>query len=195
MLRTADDTAILQDLPKGQRQRAHGFPITPTFDALSYFNLQWFAGARMNLSSYVKEIQPLTYEEASPAAKVDVVVINLRYYHAMYAADSSDTPNGHTHISMRPYQFLTRGAPQSALYFADVYIDNVTGLPSSVHFTGPENRDFTVDYGTIENHWLITHAHYEETLFGPLRIGALHVIANATYDSFTFPTAPPDPQL
>jgi len=31
--RTKDDYAVLQDLPNGQRQYAHSFPLIPTFDA------------------------------------------------------------------------------------------------------------------------------------------------------------------
>jgi hypothetical protein len=194
MLRTSDDAAILQDLPKGQRQRARGFPVSPTFDALSYFTLQWSANARMALTAYVKDVHPLTYANVSPTPQADVVVINLRYYHATYAADSSDAPNGRTHISMYPYEFLMRKAPKNALYFNDLYIDNTTGLPASVRFKGPTST-FSVEYGRIENHWLVGKAHYEETLFGPLHIGAMHIIADAIYDGFSFPSTPPDPQL
>jgi hypothetical protein len=195
MVRTRDDLAVLQDLPKGQNQVAHGFPVTPTFDALSYFTLQWFANAHMALSAYVKNVQPLTYTEPSPTEKPDVIVVNLRYYRAAYAPDSSDAPDGHTHIMLQPYQFVTRNAGKSAFYFSDVTIDNASGLPSRVHFIGPDDRDFSVDYSTIENHWLVTHAHYEETLFGPLHIGAVHVIADAAYDRFSFPNIAPDPRL
>ena len=34
--RTQDDYAVLQDLPQGQRQYGHSFPLVPTFDAISY---------------------------------------------------------------------------------------------------------------------------------------------------------------
>jgi hypothetical protein len=47
----------------------------------------------------------------------------------------------------------------------------------------------------VQGHWLVTHAHYEETLHGPLNIGRLHVIADATYDKFAFPDEAPDPRL
>jgi hypothetical protein len=195
MVRTRDDLAVLQDLPKGRRQiTPHAFPITPTFDALSYFSLHWAATAHMALTAYVQDVQPLTFMQATPAEKADVVVVNLRYYHATYAADSSDAPDGRTHISMRPYQFLTRGAPKNTFYFADLYINNTDGLPSRVHFSGPD-EDFAVDYDTMQEHWVVTHAHYEETVFGPLRLGALHVVADAAYDGFTFPSEPPDPAL
>lgn len=195
MVRTRDDLAVLQDLPKGRNQLSHGFPVTPTFDALSYFTLQWFASARMALTSYVKDVQPLTYADTSPAPKADVVVVNLRYYRAAYAADSSDAPGGRTHLLLRPYQFLTRTAPDNALYFSELSIDNADGLPARVSFAGPDGRAFTVDYAMIEQHWLVTHVHYEETIFGPLRIGAMHIIGDATYDGFTFPAQAPDPRL
>jgi len=194
LVRTRDDLAVLQDLPKGQRQLSHGFPVTPTFDALSYFSLHWFSTAHMAITAYVTDVQPITYAQATPAA-ADVVVVNLRYFHAEYAADSSAAPNGRTHISLRPFQFLTRNAPRNAFYFADLYINNADGLPSRVRFAGPDNREFLVDYATIGQHWMVTHAHYEETFFGPMRLGALHVLADATYDDFRFPSQAPDPRL
>jgi hypothetical protein len=194
LVRTRDDLAVLQDLPKGKRQLSHGFPVTPTFDALSYFSLHWFASAHMAITAYVNDVQPLTYAQATPAA-ADVVVVNLRYFHADYAADSSDAADGRTHIVLRPFHFVTRNAPRNTFYFADLYITNADGLPSRIHFTGPDNRDFLVDYATIQQHWVITHAHYEETFFGPLRLGAMHIFADATYDDFSFPSQAPDPQL
>jgi hypothetical protein len=190
-VRTRDDLAVLQDLPKGRRRLFHSFPVPPTFDALSYFSLHWAATAHMAISAYVDGVQPITYAQATPAA-ADVVVVNLRYYRATYAPDSSAAPDGQTHITLRPFQFVTRNAPRNTFYFADLYINNADGLPSRVHFAGPDNRDFLVEYAMIQQHWVVAHAHYEETVFGPLRIGALHVVADALYDDFAFPSQAPD---
>ncbi|HYZ16677.1 MAG TPA: hypothetical protein VE591_09760, partial [Candidatus Acidoferrum sp.] len=103
--RTKDDLAVLQDLPQGKRQYAHSFPLIPTFDALSYFRLE-YNGGRRNALSYVHQVQPLTYADPRATSKADVVVTSLRYYHAQYAADSTDQL---LHIEMQPLQTLTRG--------------------------------------------------------------------------------------
>jgi hypothetical protein len=195
-VRTRDDLAVIQDLPQGRNQLGHGFPVTPSFDALSYFTLSWRVGAHTEVSSYVHDVTPLTYPDA-PQSGADVVVVRLRAYKAEYAADSSDAPDGKTHITLVPYDFVKRQTlrPDSTFYLSDVVIDNATGLPAEVRYAGGDDIVFDVRYGMLENHWLVTHAHYEETLHGPLRIGRLHVSADAVYDNFTFPDAPPDPRL
>ena len=192
MVRTSDDIAVVQDLPQGANQLAHGFPVTPNFDALSNFVLSWKVGFHSEVSSYV---QPLTYSDAHSSA--DVVVVRLRQYHAEYAADSSEDPSGKTHVTLEPYDFVKRQVirPDSTFFLSDVYIDNSTGLPTEVRYAGGDDITFIVDYTILEGHWLINHAHYEETLHGPLRIGSLHVIADAVYDQFAFPPNAPDPRL
>jgi hypothetical protein len=195
MVRTSDDIAVVQDLPTGANQLAHGFPVTPDFDALSNFTLSWKVGFHSEVSSYVHDVQPLTYTDAHSSA--DVVVVRLRQYRADYAPDSSADPSGKTHITLEPYDFVKRQVirPDSTFFLSDVYIDNATGLPTEVRYAGGDDITFIVDYTTLEGHWLINHAHYEETLHGPLRIGSLHVIADAVYDRFAFPSDAPDPRL
>jgi hypothetical protein len=196
MVRTRDDTAVIQDLPQGQNQLGHGFPVTPSFDALSYFTLSWRVGARMDLTAYVHDVTPLNYPQVSDAG-ADAVVVRLRAYKAEYAPDSSDAADEKTHITLVPYDFVRHEAlrPDSTFYLSDVVIDNATGLPDEVRYAGGNDIVFDVAYGMREQHWVVTHAHYEETLRGPLRIGRLHVAADATYDDFTFPETPPDPRL
>ncbi len=195
MVRTSDDTAIIQDLPQGQNQIAHGFPVTPAFDALSNFTLSWRVGAHMEMSSYVHDVQPLTYQEEPSGA--DVVVFRLRQYQANYAPDSSDAPDGKTHITLEPFDFVKREVlqPDSTFFLSDLYIDNKNGLPTEIRYAGGDDIVFVVDYGMVQGHWLVTHGHYEETLRGPLHIGRLHVIADVSYDSFAFPAGAPDPRL
>ncbi len=195
-VRTNDDLAVIQDLPRGRNQLGHGFPITPAFDALSYFTLSWKIGAHFDVTSYVHDVTPLTYAQQGNTT-ADVVVFRLRQYRAQYASDSSDATDGTTHITLEPYDFVKRAAvkPDSTFFLSDLYVDNATGLPSRVRYQGGDDIDFAVDYGTLEGHWLIDHAHYEETLRGPLRIGRLHVVADATYDHFEFPSAAPDERL
>ncbi len=194
-VRTRDDLAVIQDLPQGKNALGHGFPVTPAFDALSYFTLSWRVGAHQEVSSYVHDITPLEYQDPTATADADVVVTRLRAYRAEYAGDSSDAPDGRTHVTLNPFPFVVKQAnPDTTFYFSDLYIDNATGLPSRVNFEG-NGKQFTLDYAGIEGHWMLKHIHYEEVLHGPLRIGQLHVIADADYDEFTFPATAPDPRL
>lgn len=195
-VRTKDDLAVIQDLPRGENQLGHGFPVTPVFDALSYFTLSWKVGAHGAFSAYVHDVVPLTYDLAKTSTS-DVVVVRLLQYRAEYATDSSDAPDGKTHIVMVPYDFVKKQArdPGSTFYLSDVVIDNATHLPTHVRYIGGDQIDFAVDYGSVQGRWLVQHAHYEETLHGPLGIGRLRVIADATYDQFAFPDGAPDPRL
>ena len=195
-VRTKDDRAVIADLPQGRVAVGHGFPITPAFDALSYFTLTWKIGAHFDVTSYVHDVTPLRYPDRPPTT-ADVVVFRLRQYQLQYASDSSDAPDGVTHITLRPYDFVKRAVlkPDSTFFLADLYIDNSTGLPAKVRYQGGDDIDFQTDYGTVDGHWLIEHAHYEETLHGPLRIGRLHVVADASYDDFSFPEQAPDERL
>ena len=187
--RTKDDFAVLQDLPRGQRQYAHSFPLIPTFDALSYFHLS-YNGGRRNALSYVQMDQPLTFTDPRQTSHADVVVTALRYYRATYAADSTEAT---AHIVMEPLQTLTRGNP-SDFYLHDVYLDTATSLPTRVVYAGPDT-DFAVDYASIENHWLVKHVWYAHTVYGPLKLGRVRFTVDATNDTFTFPATPSDPKL
>ena len=195
-VRTKDDLAVIQDLPQGRNALGHGFPITPAFDALSSFTLTWKIGAHFEMTSYVHDVTPLHYED-QPASGADVVVFRLRQYRAAYADDSSDAAAGKTHITLTPYDFVKHAAlkPGSTFYLSDLYIDNATDLPFKVRYQGGDDIDFSLTYAMPEGHWLVDHAHYEETLHGPLRIGRVHVIADASYDDFKFPDEAPDVRL
>jgi len=100
-VRTRDDLAVLQDLPQGRNALGHGFPVTPSFDALSYFTLSWRVGAHTEVTSYVHDVTPLTYPDVSKE-DADVIVVRLRQYKAEYASDSSDAADGKTHITLVP---------------------------------------------------------------------------------------------
>ncbi len=195
-VRTADDTAVIQDLPQGRNALGRGFPVTPAFDALSFFTLSWRVGFHMEMTSDVHDITPMTFDDATRST-ADVVVFRLREYRADYARDSSNDPKGKTHITFVPFDFVKRAVrkPDDTFFLSDVYIDNATELPSAVRFAGGSDISFVVDYGTFAGHWLVGHAHYEETLHGPLHVGLLHVIADARYDGFAFPSQAPDPRL
>lgn len=195
-VRTKDDAAVIQDLPQGANQLGHGFPVTPAFDALSTFTLSWHVGAHTEVSAYVHDVKPLHYDQVANAG-ADVVVVRLRQYRAEYADDSSDASDGKTHIRLVPFDFVKKevAKPDSTFFLSDLVIDNATGLPAHVRYDGGDDIQFVVDYGMQSGHWVVEHAHYEETIHGPLRIGRLHVIADAKYSDFTFSAIAPDPRL
>ena len=125
--RTADDFALLQDLPQGQRQYAHSFPLIPTFDAISYFRLS-YNGGRRDALSYVKMERPITFTDPRLTSHADVVVISLKYYRAAYAPDSNDRIG---HVVMEPLPSLTTNN-NSDFYLHDLYVDRSTNLPTRV---------------------------------------------------------------
>ncbi len=194
MVRTRDDLAVIQDLPRGRNQLGRSFPVTPVFDAISSFGFNWSVTRTGALTAYVHDIVPLTF--APPQQNgADVVVSRLRYFHADYAPDTSDAPDGLTHITMQPYQFLLDQVPRDDLFFNDVFCSNETKLPTHVRSVGGHESQLVVDYGIVEGHWLVQHVHYEDTYIGPLSLFRVHSSANADYSEFTFPATAPDPRL
>ena len=200
--RTRDDLAVLQDLPQGQNQLGHAFPVPPTFDAISYFRLDF------KLSDPVRQhnpltvltmlspgpnlpLQPIRFADATPSRPdIAAVATTLRNYYAEYAPDSSDRL---AHIVMKPLPALTRDNG-SDFYIKDVYVDTANDLPTRVIYSGP-TTEFTIDYALHDTHWLIDHARYRTTLFGPLHIGQTTAITDAAFTEFSFPAAPKDDRL
>ncbi|MDB5073517.1 MAG: hypothetical protein JWM87_4628 [Candidatus Eremiobacteraeota bacterium] len=187
--RTSDDYAALQDLPQGQRQYGHSFPLVPTFDAISYFRVT-FNGSQRNTLSYLEPGPPITFKDPRETSHADVVVTSLRYYRASYAPDSNDRI---AHIVMDALPTLTRGN-SSDFYIHDVFVDTTSNLPTRVVYEGPATT-FTTDYQVIEGHWLVTHANYVHTFFGPLHMGRVTATADASNHDFAFPATPGDPKL
>jgi len=199
VVRSADDTAILKDLPNGRQSIAHAFPISPTFDALAYFRLNTNINWHKQISSSVTgpegrgEIVPITFKEPAHSES-DVVVTTLRYYYPRFAPDSSDAPDGHMHIIMQALPTLTNDNG-SDFYISDVLIDNATMLPLSVTYVGKDDRKFEIDYGFADGNWIVKHAFFEQTVYSVLHISRLHYSADATFDDFEFSQTPPDPRL
>ena len=195
MVRTSDDKALVQDLPKGRLQVTHAFPMIPTFDALAYFTLTGTVNMRDALESYVHDVKPLEYDDPTGPHDADVVVIRLRAYRATYASASSDAPDGKIHLTLAPYQFVQEGASKDNFFFDDLVCDNTTHLPLHVGFSGPDGLAFQVDYTFASGVWVVGHAHYEQTQFAPMRIGRVHAIVDANFSDFAFPSSAPDPRL
>jgi hypothetical protein len=194
-VRTHDDTAVIQDLPAGQNQIGHAFPIPPWFDALSYFRLNFHLGdpiRQRNPITQLVMLAPLQYNDpVASSPGVTVVATTLRNYHAEYAPDTTDRI---AHIAMTPLAALTRDN-DSDFYLHDVYVDTTTNLPTRVVYDGP-TTEFAVDYTTTyQPYWLIDHAFYRHTIVGPLHIGQTTFTTDAHFSSFTFPAVPADPRL
>lgn len=187
--RTGDDYASVQDLPRGRRQYVHAWPLLPTFDALSYFHVSYNGNPRNPLSA-IRVESPIVFNASSPRAGADVVVTTLRNYYARYGDDSNDRL---AHIVMDPLPALTRGN-DSTFYLHDVYVDTATSLPTRVTYRG-RDADFDLDYGVYDGHWLVNHAYYRGTVFGPLRIGRSGFTVESRFEGFTFPAAPSDPKV
>jgi hypothetical protein len=197
-VRTADDTAIVQDLPEGARQVTTAFPVIPAFDALSAFEVRYALHSHMAVSVNLTRGPLLYYTGPAADAQADAVVMSLRYYRAGFAPDSSDAPDGTTHLSLAPYDFFVKGQPRSrssTFFLSDLWVDNRTQLPSAIRYEGADGLVFHAYYGVIGPYWVITRLHYEATEFGPLRIGRVHFSADAQYDQFGFPASAPDARL
>ena len=199
MVRSSDDVAVLQDLPQGSNTVAHGFPISPTFDALAYFRLNTRIDTHKRISTEItgpygeRQIVPIRFDNVAHTDS-DVVVTSLRYYYPKFAADSSDAPDGRSHIVMQALPTLTSGN-NSDFYISDLVIDNATMLPLQVTYAGHDNRKFVVDYQVIGNAWVIRHAFFEQTIYAALHLGRVHYTADATFGDYEFPEMPPDPRL
>jgi hypothetical protein len=193
--RTRDDLAVVQDLPQGRNVLARSFPVSPVFDALSYFRFEWHVTAHGTLDAYVTDVVPLVYNLTPQETKTDVFVASLRYYRATYAADSSDAPNGVSHINLTAYDFVKAEGARNTLYYTDLYIDNASKLPVDVRMGGINGLLLDVRYTVAGNHWVVDGVHYEETILVPLGVARFHVISDAKYSKYTFPTAAPDPRL
>ncbi len=194
-VRTKDDAAIIQDLPQGQNQVGHAFPIPPWFDALSYFRLEFHLGDPLrqhNPLTQLTMLAPLTYTDPVAARpEVSVVTTTLRNYYAEYAPDTTERV---AHITMQPLVALTRHN-DSDFYLHDVYVDTVTNLPTRVVYDGP-TTEFAVDYTTAhEPYWLIDHAFYRHTVATPLHLIRTTFTTDAQYTAFAFPPVPADSRL
>jgi hypothetical protein len=200
--RTRDDLAVLQDLPRGQNQLGHAFPLPPTFDAISYFRIDFKLSDPIRLHNPLTALtmlppgpnlpaQPIHFAAVVPSRPdIAAVATTLRNYYAVYAADSSDRL---AHIVMKPLPALTRNNT-SAFFIKDVYIDTSNDLPTRVIYSGP-TTEFTIDYALRDSHWLIEHARYSTTLYGPLHIGQTTAVTDAHFSEFSFPASPDDERL
>jgi hypothetical protein len=200
--RTRDDLAVLQDLPSGQNQLGQAFPVQPTYEAHSYFHIDFHVTDRVRMHNPLTAVtmyppapglppQPLRYSDpVATNPDVSVIATTLRNYYAQYAPDSTDRI---AHIVLQALPALTRDNG-STFYLKDVYVDTVSNLPTRIVYSG-QTADFALDYTVIENHWVVNRAHYRATVFAPLHIGQTTFTTDANYSAFAFPLTPADPRL
>lgn len=185
-VRQADDYAVMQDLPRGAQRIGQAFPIIPYFDPLAGFSYSWFANLK-RVDITVKRYAPTLWQLPAPDPGVNAVMPYVSFWAPSYAADS--TP-ARLHLQVAP----TPALPSGDLYPADIVEDPQTGLPShiEIRFIG-DPTTISLDYQTIDGHWVITHARYTAPQhFGPM---TFTVVSDTTYSDMTFPAAPPDPRL
>lgn len=201
-MRTRDNVAVLQDLPRGANQLGSAFPVPPSFDALSYFKIDFRLGDPIRQHNPLTAVtmlapapnlppQPLRFSD--PVASnpdVTVVVTTLRNYYAQYAPDSNDRI---AHIALHALPALTRDN-DSTFFLTDVYVDTATDLPTRIVYGGPTTT-FAIDYAVIDHHWVVDHAAYSKTLVAFLHLGQTTFTTEASYSEFTFPAVPDDPRL
>ncbi|MDQ2872807.1 MAG: hypothetical protein M3R35_06730 [Candidatus Eremiobacteraeota bacterium] len=184
-VRVADDTAVMQDLPNGGQRTGQAFPIVPYFDPISTFNFSYFANLK-RVDITLTRGAVAYYAIPAPDPSVNVVVPYNSIWAARYAPDSK--PDA-LHLLITP---TPRNGPN--FYPSEVVEDPQTHLFSHVEMrTVSGDEIIALDYAVIENHWVITHGAFTATehSFGL----TFQVIADVTYDQFTFPTSAPDPRL
>jgi hypothetical protein len=199
VVRTADDLAILKDLPNGGESFARPFPISPTFDALSYFRLNTNVNWHLQVFASTTgpfgdgQIIPITFKDPKPNEN-EVVVTTLRFYYPKFAPDSSDAPDGHMHLVLKALPTLTNDSG-SDFYITDVVVDNATMLPLKVTYEGKDDRRFVVDYGFVGGTWIVQHAFFEQTAYGLAKISRVHYSGDVTFSDYQFSSTPPDSRL
>lgn len=187
MVRESDNVAIMQDLPQGAQRTGQAFPIIPYFDPFGEFSFAYFANLKRiditlnRKAPYFIRVAPQT------SANANALVGYFNIWNPAHAADSTDQS---AHISIAPTSLI--GAHD--FYPSEVIEDAQTHLPKHIELRTPANDEIIgLDYSIIEGHWVITHG----TFASPQRVGPLSftVVADVTYDQFTFPATAPDPRL
>jgi hypothetical protein len=185
-VRQADDYAVMQDLPQGAQRVGQAFPIIPYFDPLAGFSYSWFANLK-RVDITLKRYAPTLWQVPAADPGVNAFVPYISFWAPAYAADS--TPQ-RVHLQVGP----TPALPNGDLYPADIVVDPQTQLPShlEIRFIG-DPTIISLDYQTIDGHWVITHARYSAPQhFGPMNFS---IVSDTTYTDITFPATPPDPRL
>ncbi|MHB8146952.1 MAG: hypothetical protein ACYDGM_06790 [Vulcanimicrobiaceae bacterium] len=183
-VRVADDVAVMQDLPRGERRTGQAFPIIPYFDPISSFAFSYFANLkRVDIS--LTRAAPWYFALPAPDPSVNETVAYNSFFVPTYAADS--TPAA-LHLLLAPTPRF------HGFYPAEIIEDPATQLPAHILMRSTaDDEEISLDYQVIDGHWLITHGVYSATQH--VAFMSFKVVADITFDEFAFPTQPPDPAL
>ncbi len=184
-VRVADNFAVMQDLPNGEKRTGEAFPIVATFDPFSAFTFGYFANLK-RVDITLNQGAPYRFPIPEPDPSVTVVVPYNSYWAAKYAPDSTDSA---LHLLIDPTPRITRG-----LYPVDVVEDAASQLPSHIEMRSTEgDMDFSLDYKVIEGHWVIVHGTFSATQH--VAFMTFKAIADVRFENIVFSTEPPDPRL
>lgn len=193
--RVKDGATYIADLPRGsKRVESSAFPMPPTFNAVSAFDLRYGMSFRGVATFRLSNVQPMTYRAVRPT-DADVVVVSTRGYHVKYAPDSSEDVHGETHLLLSPSALAIKDAPQNAYFFSEMLIDNSSGLPLRVAYVGANDFHMNFQYGFTSGRWAIETAHLESTLHAPLNLGRVHFVADTTFSEMQFSPISPVPEI
>jgi hypothetical protein len=185
-VRSADNFAVMKDLPDGGERTGQAFPVIPYFDPFSGFTLNWFANLK-NVTIDLTRGGPIVIPLPAPDPSASVVILYSTFWAPTYASDSTETA---PHFAIAP----TSRIGSNDYYPSDVVEDAASQLPSHVEMRTP-NSDETIglDFSVLEGHWVITHGTFSSTEHvGPV---TFRVTADTHYDNITFPTIATDPRL
>lgn len=185
-VRVSDDFAVMRDLPNGGQRTGQAFPIIPYFDPFSSFQFSYFANLkRVDITLDRGKTFFLPIPQNDPG--VDVTVPYWSFYAPRHASDSTDD---RVHLLIDP----TPRIANNTFYPSEVIEDPQTHLPAHIALraTGTD-EEIALDYQVIEGHWVITHGTFSDTQHALML--TFRVIADITFDQFTFPQTAPDPRL
>jgi len=184
-VRSADNFAVMQDLPNGEQRTGQAFPIVADFDPFSSFSFGYFANLkRVDITIQRGKVLVLPIPEPDPS--VNVVVPYASFWDVKFAPDSTDAA----------LHFLIGPTPRfpSGLYPSEVVEDPNTKLPAHIEIRAVEGDEaFSLDYKVVEGHWLIVHGTFSQT--EKVAFMTFKVVADVTFSDIAFPSEPPDPRL
>ena len=183
-VRVSDDLAVMHDLPDGSERTGPAFPIIAYFDPASSFQFNYYANLK-RVDINVTPAAPWIFKLPTSDPAAIVTVPYSAYFTPTYAPDSTDAA---VHLLVAPTPRF------QGFYPAEIIEDPRSALPSRmVMRSTTDDEEIALDYQIVDGHWLITHGVYSATQH--VSFMSFKVIADITFDEFTFPTVAPDPRL
>jgi len=190
VVRTEDGVAVVHDADTGKDALRSPFPASPTFDALSSFDISggWTIGVGSSYHDFdmsVKNVQPLHY--AFEKTTADVVSRAVRGYVISFAADSTPAL-GHLHLERANSMHDDR-------WLRDIWYDPVTLIPSRIVWGGNDAMDLDARYAVVNDVWLLKSLSLSYVIHAPLWLGRASLSFSGDLSDYAFSTTAPDPRL